>query len=210
MTTVVSTVTSPPSSTVDLWFVGPAPTDVFAAWGQWGGALGSIAAVAVALAVLEVDRRRRKRDEQDRRVGRARTVIATAIEHPTKVGDVVVPHLGVEIANHGQEPVLEVVVEAIEFVIANGAPNPFWVQIKEITPRRQPISLVDPVLGAGGREFFENEDVVRMWNELRHGRARVLVTITFLDTEGNRWRRTGNDAPQQIKGRDAAAAWTPS
>ncbi|MFJ8966985.1 hypothetical protein ACIRG5_47100 [Lentzea sp. NPDC102401] len=96
-------------------FFDPIPTDVFAAWGQWAGGLGSIAAVVVALWIVRRESIRTHRTEEAQRIGRAHAITAAyktcPIDDPGQTF-----RYGIQVANHGSLPVIDVRVIKIAIV----------------------------------------------------------------------------------------------
>jgi hypothetical protein len=193
---------------------GYVDTDVFAAWGQWAGGIGSIAAVGVALGVLVRDRRlieaqrataeaERQRERVEARVMRARTVVAGRADvmyrpYPSERTNQGVPTVGIEISNHGLTPVMGVILEEIGSNRA-GETFRYW---SLATPFGRDLiragDVVADVLGPGESAQLPNLDVEVEQAAQRQGVLDVVITFTFMDAEGYRWRRVGRTTPVLI------------
>ncbi len=200
-------------------------TDWWGASGQWAGAIGSIAAVIVALFVVTRDGRVRREimeaeDEASRqrlrkeneiahriRASRARTVVSGRTEvglaeiQTDEQSIAIDPIPGIEIVNHGNQPILEVQLEGVEIL---GEPDHTLDALSFRTSNNSQYLTahglrVCEFLGPGAQVGLYSTEFAEI---VRHQESnpRVVVTLTFLDTEGHRWRRSGTETPAEITG----------
>lgn len=202
---------------------GDVDTDVFAAWGQWAGGIGSILAVVVALAVLIRDRRlneeRRReaeeavaRERQEHRLAQARTVVATramvpydymAYDGRGRFSARASESVGVEVTNHGTRPVLEVWIENVQYYFQPGDTArqvDCWFGQEE--PRHGRFLIAD-VLGPRESAAEPHLVVQGYAEEIVRTAGQVMVTFSYLDAEGYRWKRVGVGTPVRIGEPDA-------
>lgn len=204
---------------------GNVDTDVFAAWGQWAGGIGSIAAVIVALYVITRDSRverqrrwdaeiaeRRAAEVEEEKASKLRASLARTVagaykpipikgRNPGNGREVYWgASKGITVENHGTRPILEVWVEDVVLLNPVGGRRlDGWTvdrHKRRQLPVRQPVmvaSLIGPGdsadIGGLKLEDAENAD----WDS-----GHLQVTISFLDVDGYRWRRTDIGTPIDI------------
>lgn len=188
-------------------------TDAWAGMGQWAGAFGSVLAVSVALRIsqreaanarqlaqMEADREaeQRRTERVEHALEQARLVVA-AIEYPTLAEELsfknqtgMDPLDAVRITNFSSRLVFRPRVEG--FVHQKGGTITWDVEAEPPGGYEAPPA----VLGAG------NDDLVPV--SLTYDPPitdddyplRTKVVIGFIDAEGRRWRRIGEETPQQV------------
>lgn len=191
---------SPPSTVEFFWWTFA--TDKFAAWGQVIGAIATFLAVLVAVGISLWDHFQRKGDDRAQQASRARTVIATT--GVVRSGSdprfaAYMQHYSVAIENHGPSPVLEVVIEDVVLVGADGKEHPEWSGAKRPDDRLTLPRRVAEVIAAGSLEDIKHSQLGRLQSKIESGEAKPVVTFTFLDSDGYRWQRVGSGAPKLIK-----------
>ena len=178
--------------------------ELFAAWGQWAGGIGALLAVIVALLLAVVDGRRLRRERRDNDAAQARTIFGQVRQERTEVLPAVVIGLwSVFVDNHGTLPVTDVTVESLlahhkdgsvsNWKAGDGLPTTL---AKVIAPSEsknggdiEPIDLV----------FEKKTD--RDGNDISGpdmSDYEFTVTITFVDANGARWRRTDTQPPTRV------------
>lgn len=111
----------------------------------------------------------------------------------------------VMIENHGTQPVLEVVVEDVVAMTADGKEHPSWQEsAREGGHVDLPRRIAD-VIAADAIADMRHPHLGRVQPHLKSGSAIVQVTFTFLDADGHRWRHVGNGSPKLIGDAEPAA-----
>jgi hypothetical protein len=163
-----------------------ARTESVANWvgaiGEWVGAIATFAAVVVALLLPRWERQRDMAERRDRDAAQARLV---AITVPGRSR-----YRFVEITNHSEQPVHRPRIESM------GDPRLRWglsdldtSEYEEVLPP----DMTHRVLF----DYFNADGTVATHN-IEQSIGADDVTITFTDTSGLRWRRTGSSEPVRV------------
>lgn len=179
--------------------------DSLATWlgvaGQWVGALGTFAAVLVALRLARWERRRDTAEQRDREAAQAR-LVTTKVGYPSETAaypddlDIELPM--VQIINYSELPVYRPRIESM-----GDAPPPVRWGINPNTGEDYSIDVLPP--NQRRSVPFEHVDPHSQsaYTTVTAGKIKKRVdaddvTITFIDTYGLRWRRTGNGEPIRV------------
>lgn len=169
----------------------------YAGFGQWLGALGSFTAAGAALWISVSDRGERKREREAEAQAQANLVVVT-VSDASADGT-----FGVEVANHGDWPLLDVEFEAAHYIpipssrVEFGSRAPRRIQVlANGDPFKSVFTLFDgeePVF-EGGRDRYGN------WQSSDHAAtsgSNVSVTIRWQDAHGRDWKLTHPGRPSR-------------
>lgn len=151
---------------------------------DWLQGIGTIAALPVAVVALwftarlfQHEIRVRREEKADADIAHARLVFVRAVELRTK--DEKLSSVRYEIVNHGADPIFQ--VEA-SIVTSSGAAGHSADELDGLVGSRAVEMLIDPPIPAVTSTTVRD----------------VSLTVTFTDTAGLRWRRTGRDQPERL------------
>lgn len=161
------------------------------AMGQWAGAIGTVAAVFVALWLPRWERKRnaaeRLRQHQEQQLQNARLVTVSV---PRSI-----PCRYVEIFNGSDRPVFQPRIDSIDDPCAQISAQG-WQFVPEVLGGGPDYSSVLPPKEThyAQVDYRDSQGRLVIWDSIDTN----AVTITFMDGEGQEWRRTGHDEPVRV------------